>query len=89
MNEDQKRKALIDPAAVFTNPAAVADAPSLTQDEKVEILKRWEYDAREMMVADEEGLAGGTPAGLLDDVIAALHRLGAETGSDGSPPTKQ
>ena len=89
MNEDQKRKAMTDPAAIFANPAAVVDAPSLSRDEKIEILKQWEYDAREIMVADEEGLQDDAPAGLLDDVIAALHRLGAGSGSGNSPPTKQ
>lgn len=80
-------KALLDPASVFEAPADICDDPALSTDEKVRILRRWEYDARELQVADEENMAGDR-TDLLDQVLAALARLKQSGGSDGAP-TKQ
>jgi len=51
-------------------------------------LRRWEYDARELEVAEDENMAGGPPS-QLDRVLAALHRLGVEPDIEHSPPTRQ
>ncbi|MGB3310444.1 MAG: hypothetical protein WBG32_11435 [Nodosilinea sp.] len=79
-------RAMISPGSVFATPAAVCNSLELTQEQKVEILRRWEYDARELQVATEENMAGGEDV-RLDDVMAALHQLEASVGP--SPPTKQ
>lgn len=85
MNLEQ---AMLDPSSVFASPAAVCDASELTRAQKIEILRRWEYDARELQVATEENMGGG-PAGRLDQVLAALHQLDAGADTQDSPPTKQ
>lgn len=85
MNLEQ---AMLDPSSVFASPAAVCDASELTREQKIEILRRWEYDARELQVATEENMGGGTEAHL-DQVLAALHQLDAGADTDGTPPTKQ
>jgi len=51
-------------------------------------LRHWEYDARELQVADEENMGGG-PADKLDEVSNALHDLDADIDIEHSPPTKQ
>ena len=51
-------------------------------------MKRWEYDALEMQVADEEGFPAREPGCLLAAVLVALHRLGAGPDLEHSPPTK-
>ena len=89
MTEEQIVKASIDPASVFPSPMAVVADVSLSRARKIEILKCWEYDAKEMQVAVEEGLAEGNSGALLDAVIAALHQLGAGPDLEHSPPTKQ
>lgn len=81
-------RALIDPSSVFTSPSEVCRAPTLTHEQKIEILRRWEYDARELQVAADENMGNG-PEGMLDEVLAALHQLGAPADTDDSPPTKQ
>lgn len=81
-------KAMFDPAGVFTCPDDVFGEPSLTREQKVKILRRWEYDARELAVAEEENMAGGPP-NLLSDILQVLHRLNAETDPGKSAPTKQ
>ncbi len=80
-------KALLDPASVFETPADVCDEPSMSIEDKVRVLRRWEYDARELQVADEENMAGDR-TDLLDQVLGALARLRQPGGSQASP-TKQ
>lgn len=89
MTDERVAKALLDPASVFSNPEDVVIDSSLSDERKVEILKRWEYDAREMQVADEEGFPARGSDALLDTVIAALHELGSGPDLEHSPPTKQ
>ncbi len=41
-------KALLDPASVFKTPEGVLNSHELSREQKIEILRRWEYDAREL-----------------------------------------
>ncbi len=88
MTDERVTKALIDPASVFSNPGAVVADESLSIERKIEILKHWEYDAREIQVADEEGFPTRESDSLLDAIIAAMHQLGAGRDLEHSPPTK-
>jgi len=83
-------QALSDPSNVFDTPDDVVQDNTLTRDEKIKILRQWEYDARDLAVAEEENMAGGNDndSGLLDKVLRALHVLGATFNPDESPPTK-
>lgn len=71
------QEALKDPAACFGSPDEVVDAAGLTAEQKIEILKRWETDARLLMVAEEENMTEGEEAQLAR-VQEALRRLGAD-----------
>ena len=81
-------KALLDPAGFFSHPEAVLNEHHLSKKEKIEILTRWEYDARELSVAEEENMVGGPP-NMLAEVLATLNRLNVKRSTDLSPPTKQ
>lgn len=74
---------------IYCDPGAVVDDQCLSLERKVEILKRWEYDARELQVAKEEGLSAEAPDGQFDAVLLAMHRLGARPNIERSAPTKQ
>lgn len=89
LDDEQLATALIDPARVFDSPDDVLADADLEDAKKIEILRRWEYDARETLVAEEEGLAPKEPSGLLDQILAALHALGTGPETDKTPPTKQ
>jgi hypothetical protein len=80
--------ALLDPAAVFPDPESVVGHPDLTDDEKVRILRRWELDARELEVADDENMLGGEPD-VLDRVAAALRQVAGEVPRTPSAPNRQ
>lgn len=84
------KQALLNPAVVFTKPEDVVGNTDLAREQKIAILRRWEYDVRELQVADEEGMtAPAPPAVTLDLVLVALRTLGAPADVEHSAPTKQ
>jgi hypothetical protein len=81
-------KAKLDPTMVFEDPKDVVANVELTRDQKIEILRRWEYDARQLEVAEEEaGMAVRRPE-MFDLVLQAMHTLGVERDIEHTPPTK-
>lgn len=81
--------ALHDPAGVFKNPEKVVENKSLTTAQKVKILRQWEYDLRDALVAEEENMpAHNGDQACLQRVLIALRQLGVESDVDHSPPTK-
>ena len=67
-------KALLDPATVFKSPDEVLNSEELSREQKIEILRRWEYDARELQVAEEENMIGAN-ADILGQIMRALLQL--------------
>lgn len=65
------------PDPQLPDPRTVLDDPSLSTDEKIAKLRRWSYDARELDVANEEGMGGKPRPSNLDAIQAALRELGA------------
>lgn len=84
------KKALLNPSAVFKRPEEVVQSNELSRDQKIEILGRWEYDVRQLQVADEESMTAPRPEPVtLDAVLKALRVLGAPADVEHSAPTKQ
>ena len=81
-------KALLDPSSEFDTPGDVLKAGDISREQKIEILRRWEYDARELLVASEENMPGNN-SDILDRVLEALNTLGAVTDQENAAPTKQ
>lgn len=71
---------LLDPSQTFESPAQVLEASELDREQKVKVLHRWEYDARQLLIAESEGMNQGNAASMLEQVLAALDELGAESG---------
>ena len=82
------KKAMLDPTMEFKDPEDVVANTELTRDQKIEILRRWEYDAHQLEVAEEEaGMAVLRPE-MLNLVLQALLTLGVERDTEHTPPTK-
>ena len=81
-------QALLDPASVFETPEAVLLCEALSKQQKIEILRRWEYDASETSVATEEGMPDGKND-LVHRILVALDRLAGEIDVEQVGPTKQ
>jgi hypothetical protein len=83
-------KALLNPSTIFKQPRDVVERGDLSRDQKIEILRRWEYDIRELQVADDESMTAKEPSVItLDVVLNALRSLGAPADVEHSAPTKQ
>jgi hypothetical protein len=65
---------MMNPAVRFKTPEAVLRDPNLNDDEKIGILRLWEYDERELAVAINEGMPGPEPV-LLSRIAVALSQL--------------
>jgi len=81
-------QAILNPAAAFAEPEAIVDYPQLTTDQKISALRQWAYDAREIEVAEEEGMVGGNED-LLQRILIALDRLGYPIDAEHTAPSKQ
>ena len=82
------KQAMLDPTSVFKDPTDVVADENLSRDQKIEILHRWEYDARELEVAeDEAGMAVRRPE-MFDRVVQALNMLDVDRDTEPTPPTK-
>ena len=73
-------RALDNPAATFRKPSDVLTCDDLSRDEKIQVLQRWEYEARLLEVAQEENMMSGERSGL-SDVLKALQALDATSGN--------
>lgn len=82
------KQAILDPASVFKTPHEVVETKELSRGQKIKILHQWEYDERELEVAEEENMPG-TKADVLDLVLQALNELEDEHTHEHSAPTKQ
>ena len=82
------QKAMADPAKVFAMPQDVVDSKDLSREEKINILKQWEYDEREREVALEENMSCDDFPDLLREVHMALRQLIEEEPQEYAP-TKQ
>ncbi len=81
-------KAMLDPTKVFKEPKDVVASNELTRNQKIEILRRWEFDARALEMAEEEAGTAVLGPEMFDRVVQALHTLGAERDTEHGPPTK-
>ena len=82
-----EEKPVADPSLAFEKPEQVLQDKTLTWEQKIKVLRQWEYDVRGQQVAEEESMTG--PQGVsLAEVREALRALGVVGDPDQSGPTK-
>ena len=75
LNGVELKRARLVPSSVFTSPDAVVRSADLSRAQKIQILRRWEFDARRVL--DGDGAAGSADvSGLLSQIQGALAALG-------------
>jgi len=72
--------ARLNPGSVFTSPEELRESPGLSREQKIDLLQRWAEDARELEVAESEGMGGGETS-LFARILLALDSLGVSYGS--------
>jgi len=81
-------RAMESPGSVFGSPEEVLEHPELTAAQRIEILRRWQYDAVEVDVAVEEGMPGEDDP-LLRRIMLALGTLTGPIDLEHLGPNKQ
>jgi len=79
--------ALTDVAKVYADPKDILSAGDLSHQQKVKLLRQWEFDLRENLVASEENMTNettpeGHSAEILRGVRKALLSIGADDHKD-------
>ena len=69
------KKALLDPAGTFAQPDDIVRHPDVPRSAKIRLLAEWERSARELAVAEGEGMIGGEES-MLRRVRQAITALG-------------
>lgn len=73
---------LQDPRASFDSPSQIVNSNDLSKPQKIELLRRWEYDAEQLQAAEGEGMNSDRNEGeMLQNVLEALKSLGERPGS--------
>jgi hypothetical protein len=88
LSDVEMKQALLDPRSVFATPETLLLHGGLSTQQKIEILRRWEYDASEISVAVEEGMPDSN-GDLLHRILHALDELSGGIGIEQTGPTKQ
>jgi hypothetical protein len=92
MDQQSFEKLVVDVSTHFSTPEALLGAEDLTREQKLALLRQWEYDLHLMQVATEENMTGDAPPGnnaeRIRQVHAAAEKLGAELDPDASGAAK-
>jgi hypothetical protein len=82
MDQQSFDKLVSDVSKHFATPEALLAEGSLTREQKLALLRQWEYDLHLLQVATEENMTGdaapGANAEKLRQVHAAAEKLGAK-----------
>ena len=76
LNGIELKRARLVPSSMFTSPDAVVQSADLSRAQKIQILRRWEFDARRTTNGDATPLPGDITR-LLHQVRGALAALDA------------
>lgn len=86
MKSTDIENAKLDPTEYFDDPKQVLNHTDLESNDKVSILRQWEYDLRELLVAEEENMPadenGETLHEKLQQIRESLYKLDATEGTD-------
>jgi hypothetical protein len=74
MSEIDLERALNDPAGLFRSPDEVVHHPTLTREQKIQVLRNWKLDASRLEGSEGEGMRG-EDAPMLHRVSRALAAL--------------
>ena len=92
MDQPTFEKLAADVSKHFASPDALLARDDLTREQKLTLLRQWEYDLHLLQVATEENMTGDAPPGnnaeRIREVRSAAEKLGAEVGDEGSAPAK-
>ena len=78
MDRQAFERLVVDVSKHFATPEALVANRELTRDQKLALLRQWEYDLHLLQVATEENMSGDAPQGNNAENIRRI-RVAAET----------
>jgi hypothetical protein len=82
MNNARFEDALTDVAKVFADPKEIAGSEELSHQQKVKLLRQWEFDLRENLVASEENMTAETlPEGHSAELLRGVRKVLIDMGA--------
>lgn len=92
MDQQSFEKLVVDVSTHFSTPDQLIAAEDLTREQKLTLLRQWEYDLHLLQVATEENMTSEAPPGnnaeKIREVHAAAEKLGAELDPEKSGAAK-
>lgn len=92
MDQQSFDKLIGDVSRHFATPEALIAEQNLTREQKLALLRQWEYDLHLLQVATEENMTGdaapGANAEIIRQVHAAAGKLGAALDTEGGGAAK-
>jgi hypothetical protein len=92
MDQQSFEKLVVDVSTHFSTPDQLIAAEDLTREQKLTLLRQWEYDLHLLQVATEENMTSDAPPGnnaeKIREVHAAAEKLGAELDPEKSGAAK-
>jgi hypothetical protein len=85
MDQPTFEKLAVDVAKYFSTPEALLADKDLSREQKLALLRQWEYDLHLLQVATEENMTGDSPPGANAETIRALHAAAKKLGADINP----
>ncbi|MEQ8196149.1 MAG: hypothetical protein RIB59_16830 [Rhodospirillales bacterium] len=83
---------LRNPAREYGSPSDVLRDDDLSDNQKLQVLQSWEFDARELAVAEDENMTGGEDDKLFlvrQAMNALSDKMGIELANENTIPTGQ
>ena len=87
MKEKEVKERVTKPEQYFSSPNEVVQCQDLPIAAKIEALKTWEFDIRQLEVASEENMDASSSTSL-QDVHDAMHALGHSATTEAIPGGK-
>jgi hypothetical protein len=92
MDQPSFDKLVVDVSKHFSTPEALLAEEDLSREQKLALLRQWEYDLHLLQVATEENMTSDAPPGANAETIRAVHaaaeKLGAEIDPEGGGAAK-
>lgn len=85
MDQENFDKLVVDVSKHFETPEALIASKELTREQKLNLLRQWEYDLQLLQVATEENMTGDAAPGANAEKLRAVHKAAEELGVQPAP----
>ena len=85
MDQENFDKLVVDVSKHFATPEALIASKELTREQKLDLLRQWEYDLQLLQVATEENMTGDAAPGANAEKLRAVHKAAEDLGVHPEP----